>query len=80
MKTIKEVYYSPKYNRFVQIRGLRDDGYIIGGFTIFYNDAFTTTRNSKMSRNFCKDFIEIDNIDELKFAKLDENTNTWRIK
>lgn len=80
MKNIKEIYYSPKHNRFVQIRGLRDDSYIISRFTIFFNDAYKVIDNSQVSRDFCNDFIRVGNIDEFKFSKLDKITNTWRVK
>lgn len=80
MKNVNEIYYSPKYNRFIQIRGLRDDGYIVGRFTTFFNDACKVIGNSQVSRDFCKDFIEVRNIDEFKFSKLSKITNTWRVK
>lgn len=80
MKNVNEIYYSLKHNRFVQIRGLRDDGYIVGKFTVFFNDAYKVIDNIQVSRDFCKDFLEIRNIDEFKFSRLDKITNTWRVK
>jgi len=72
MFIINAVYYSPQFNRFFQLRKIKDDCCICGAFTEYYEDSITTIQEQQLSFDFIKECILVKSLDKLtKFVKYD---------
>lgn len=52
MPEIGEIYFSLEARKFFQIRGIHDDWYLCSGFSPYYEDVLTTTREQKLSHQY----------------------------
>ncbi|MBU6414902.1 hypothetical protein KGQ34_01495 [Patescibacteria group bacterium] len=73
-----DVFYDPKTNRFIQVRGLHDDYVACGGFTIFYEDARTNKSSQQLSHEYVDALVKITCIDKTDFAFFDRFG--WKVK
>lgn len=78
MEIEQNVYFDKKVKRFVQIRGTKEKGVLIGGYCTYYNDSITNISPlTELSNQYVnKNLVKVDFVD--KFAIYDGVG--WRVK
>jgi len=71
-----KVYYHKIYNRFFQLKKVHDDFLELSGLCIFYSDAMTNLQRSRVSYEFLKDAVLVNEIDKIAM----HDGVGWRVK
>lgn len=61
-----QVFYDPKENRFLQLRGQKNDYLTFGRFTEYFSSAKTLLPTQQLSYEYTKKLIPITAVDKIK--------------